>query len=76
MAFCVYSSYFQDVLQSDLLPPDTNEITLLKDGSWSTHDSSAESNCQDTPRKSSHKVEVISDDIGWYFDHFYGKKNH
>lgn len=74
MAFRVYSSYFQDVLQSDLLPPDTNEITLLKDGSWSTHDSSAELNCLDTPRKSSHKVEVISDDIGWYFDHFLKKK--
>lgn len=59
-----FNSYFQDVLQSDLLPPDTSEITLLKDGSWTTHDSNSESNCLDTPRKSTHKVEVISDDIG------------
>lgn len=57
-------SYFQEVLQSDLLPSDTNEITLQKDGSWTTHDSTAEPSCLDTPRKSTHKVEVISDDIG------------
>lgn len=57
-------SYFQDVLSSDLLPPDINEIQLLKDGSWSTTDSQTDANCLDTPRKSTHKVEVISDDIG------------
>lgn len=57
-------SYFQDVLSSPLLPPDTNEIQLLKDGSWTTHDSNSEPNCLDTPRKATQKVEVISDDIG------------
>lgn len=57
-------SYFQDVLQSPQLPSDINEIQLLKDGSWTTHDSNSESNCLDTPRKSTQKVEVISDDIG------------
>lgn len=60
----LYSSYFQDVLQSSLLPPDINEILLLKDGSWATQDNNADANCLDTPRKSTHKVEVISDDIG------------
>lgn len=62
--FLYIFSYFQEVLQSSLLPSDTNEITLLKDGSWTTHDSSSDSNCLDTPRKSTQKVEVISDDIG------------
>lgn len=28
--------YFQNVLASPLLPPDTNEIQLHKDGSWSS----------------------------------------
>ncbi|XP_031617888.1 E3 SUMO-protein ligase PIAS2 isoform X2 [Contarinia nasturtii] len=59
----VIDGYFQEVLQSDALPPDTNEIQLLKDGSWTTHDSNSDSNYLDTPRKSTHKVEVISDDI-------------
>lgn len=57
-------SYFQTVLNSSRLPSDTNEIQLLNDGSWSAHDSSADANCLDTPRKSTQKVEVISDDIG------------
>ncbi|XP_055321252.1 E3 SUMO-protein ligase PIAS2 isoform X2 [Sitodiplosis mosellana] len=59
----VIDGYFQDVLQSTLLPADTNEIQLLKDGSWATHDNNSDSNCLDTPRKSTQKVEVISDDI-------------
>lgn len=62
-------SYFQEVLSSSSLPTDINEITLLKDGSWTTSsDSQAEMNTLDTPRKSSHKVEVISDDIGMTAD--------
>lgn len=56
--------YFQEVLQSSRLPSDTNEIQLLNDGSWTAHDSNADANCLDTPRKSTQKVEVISDDIG------------
>lgn len=52
------------MLSSSRLPSDTNEIQLLNDGSWSAHDSSADANCLDTPRKSTQKVEVISDDIG------------
>lgn len=61
------NSYFQAVLNSSRLPSDTNEIQLLNDGSWSAHDSSSDANCLDTPRKSTQKVEVISDDIGKIF---------
>lgn len=58
-------SYFQEVLSSSSLPSDINEITLLKDGSWATSaDNQMDANTVDTPRKSNHKVEVISDDIG------------
>lgn len=60
----VHFSYFQEVLQSSRLPPDINEIQLLNDGSWTVHDSNADASCLDTPRKSTQKVEVISDDIG------------
>lgn len=51
-------------MNSSRLPADQNEIQLLNDGSWSAHDSSADANSLDTPRKSTQKVEVISDDIG------------
>lgn len=64
--FDYLSSYFQEVLGSNDLPPDTNEIQLLKDGSWTAHNGQTDTNCLDTPRKSTAKVEVISDDIGTF----------
>lgn len=66
--------YFQDVLSSSRLPTDSNEIQLLKDGSWITHDSNADAHTLDTPRKSMQKVEVISDDIGIFNDIYFNYK--
>lgn len=56
--------YFQEVLSSPNLLCDSNEIQLLKDGSWSAHEPQTEKQSLDTPRKSTQKVEVISDDLG------------
>lgn len=67
LAICL--RYFQEVLGSSQLPADINEIQLLKDGSWSVHNNQTDASCLDTPRKSSTKVEVISDDIGTYSKH-------
>lgn len=56
--------YFQDVLNSTILSSDTNEIQLNKDGSWSTHVLSNDTQSLDTPCKRFSNVEIISDDLG------------
>lgn len=38
LCVCVHFSYFQDVLQSPLLPSGLKEIVLQKKGAWSTTD--------------------------------------
>lgn len=67
-----YSRYFQDVLSSNRLPSDINEIQLLKDGSWITHEVHNELQTLDTPRKSMQKIE-ISDDVGEWSPKLFGK---
>lgn len=57
------SRYFQEVLSSSRLPSEINEIQLLKDGSWSTHEPQAEAQNLDTPSKNVQKVE-LEDDVG------------
>lgn len=59
-----FHSYFQEVLASNKLSGEDNEIQLHKDGSWSTHVKSNDTCSLDTPSKPVQKVEVISDDIG------------
>lgn len=59
----VIDGYFQEVLASNKLSGDDNEIQLHKDGSWSTHVKSNDTCTLDTPSKPVQKVEVISDDI-------------
>ncbi|XP_055540327.1 E3 SUMO-protein ligase PIAS2 isoform X4 [Wyeomyia smithii] len=59
----VIDGYFQEVLASNKLSGDDNEIQLHKDGSWSTHVKSNDTCALDTPSKPVQKVEVISDDI-------------
>lgn len=61
-------SYFQEVLNSPNLSADTNEIQLNKDGSWSTHVLSNDTQSLDTPCKRFQKVQVISDDLGKQID--------
>lgn len=59
----VIDGYFQEVLASNKLSGEDNEIQLHKDGSWSTHVKSNDTCSVDTPSKPVQKVEVISDDI-------------
>lgn len=59
----VIDGYFQEVLASNKLSGEDNEIQLHKDGSWSTHVKSNDTCSLDTPSKPVQKVEVISDDI-------------
>lgn len=59
----VIDGYFQEVLASNKLSSEDNEIQLHKDGSWSTHVKSNDLCNLDTPSKPVQKVEVISDDI-------------
>lgn len=59
----VIDGYFQDVVASNKLSSDDNEIQLHKDGSWSTLLNKQDLCSIDTPVKSQ-KIEVISDDIG------------
>lgn len=59
-----FHRYFQEVLASNKLSSEDNEIQLHKDGSWSTHVKSNDSCTLDTPSKPVQKVEVVSDDIG------------
>ncbi|XP_058820489.1 E3 SUMO-protein ligase PIAS2 isoform X3 [Topomyia yanbarensis] len=59
----VIDGYFQEVLASNKLSCDDNEIQLHKDGSWSTHVKTNDTCAIDTPSKPVQKVEVISDDI-------------
>lgn len=62
----VIDGYFQDVIASNKLGEDDNEIQLLKDGSWSTLVNNKDMCNLDTPSKTNHKIE-ISDDIGNLF---------
>ncbi|XP_058455497.1 E3 SUMO-protein ligase PIAS2 isoform X2 [Malaya genurostris] len=59
----VIDGYFQEVLASNKLSCDDNEIQLHKDGSWSTHVKTNDTCTLDTPSKPVQKVEVISDDV-------------
>lgn len=59
----VIDGYFQDVIASQKLGIDDNEIQLHPDGSWSTLASKPDSYSTET-KKSIQKVEVISDDLG------------
>lgn len=59
----VIDGYFQDVIASQKLGIDDNEIQLHPDGSWSTPASKPDSNSLET-KKSVQKVEVISDVLG------------
>ncbi|KAG5667878.1 hypothetical protein PVAND_015844 [Polypedilum vanderplanki] len=56
----VIDGYFQEVIGSQKLGLDDNEIQLHKDGEWSTFDTKAE---KEIATKSLTKVEIISDDL-------------
>lgn len=56
----VIDGYFQEVLASNSLPPDKNEIQLHQDGSWSCHIEEKKK----VVEQSKSKVETISDDVG------------
>lgn len=56
----VIDGYFQEVIGSQKLGLDDNEIQLHKDGEWSTLDTKEEVKEQ---MKSVQKVEIISDDL-------------
>jgi hypothetical protein len=56
----VIDGYFQEVIGSQKLGLDDNEIQLHKDGEWSTLDIKEEAKEQ---VKSVQKVEIISDDL-------------
>lgn len=56
----VIDGYFQEVIGSQKLGLDDNEIQLHKDGEWSTLDIKAESK---EVTRSVGKVEIISDDL-------------
>jgi hypothetical protein len=58
----VIDGYFQEVIGSQLLGLDDNEIQLHKDGEWSTLDLKNE--MKETVTKGVQKVEIISDDLG------------
>lgn len=60
----VIDGYFQEVIASQKLGADDNEIQLHPDGSWSTLASKPDPYSLETPKKSVQKVEVISDDLG------------
>ena len=60
----VIDGYFQEVIASQKLGADDNEIQLHPDGSWSTLASKPDPYSLETPKKSIQKVEVISDDLG------------
>lgn len=62
----VIDGYFQDVIASQKLGIDDNEIQLHPDGSWSTLANKPDLCCLETPKKDHRiqKVEVISDDLG------------
>lgn len=60
----VIDGYFQDVIASQKLGVDDNEIQLHPDGSWSTLANKPDLYNLETPKKGMQKVEVISDDLG------------
>lgn len=60
----VIDGYFQDVIASQKLGVDDNEIQLHPDGSWSTLANKPDLYNLETPKKGVQKVEVISDDLG------------
>lgn len=55
----VIDGYFQQVLASNELPMDKNEIELLEDGSWAVHNEEK----KEEKTKEKKRAEVISDDI-------------
>lgn len=55
----VIDGYFQEVLASNALPADKNEIQLHPDGSWSCHFEEKKK-----PETQTKRSEAISDDIG------------
>lgn len=59
----VIDGYFQDVIASQKLGVDDNEIQLHPDGSWSTLANKPDMCNLETPKKNL-QVEVISDDLG------------
>lgn len=61
----VIDGYFQDVIGSQKLGLDDNEIQLHKDGEWSTLDVKAE--MKEIVSRSVSKVEIISDDLGEFY---------
>lgn len=60
----VIDGYFQEVIASQKLGVEDNEIQLHPDGSWSTLANKPDLCNLETPKKSVQKVEVISDDLG------------
>lgn len=68
----VIDGYFQEVIASQKLGVDDNEIQLHPDGSWSTLANKPDLYSLETPKKCIQKVEVISDDLGTtYFQSTY-----
>lgn len=57
----VIDGYFRQVLASNELPADKNEIELLEDGSWAVH--IEEKKEEKAKEKKAQRAEVISDDI-------------
>ncbi|XP_014256966.1 E3 SUMO-protein ligase PIAS2 isoform X3 [Cimex lectularius] len=58
----VIDGYFQEVLNSQLLPCDSHEIQLHKDGSWSSHSTKKAITMINTPTKQE-PIEEILDDL-------------
>ncbi|XP_044744870.1 E3 SUMO-protein ligase PIAS2 isoform X2 [Coccinella septempunctata] len=59
----VIDGYFQDVLTSNSLPSDVNEIQLHKDGSWSTQSNEKKSQKIDKTPDVDVSIEIINDDV-------------
>lgn len=71
----VIDGYFQEVIASQKLGVDDNEIQLHPDGSWSTLANKPDLYSLETPKKCIQKVEVISDDLGMLFS-IYSHREH
>ncbi|KAF7267647.1 E3 SUMO-protein ligase Su(var)2-10 isoform X2 [Rhynchophorus ferrugineus] len=63
----VIDGYFQEVLNSSLLPSDCNEIQLLQDGSWSSHTNEKKSVKTEKSTSNSiaidDSIEIIEDNV-------------
>lgn len=62
----LFSRYFQEVLNSSVLPLDCNEITLNKDGTWSVQQEKKVTKMEKPTviGLDDSTIEIIGDDVG------------